>query len=143
MSLRLSRCLSVAAGRSVRKRFAQKAEFHMLDIRSSEYQVDALHTLLAVVHGQVEMGIYQVGQLYKPELKNVAMNLSAALDSLQHCSEVLHELRKEEQKLMGICIDIAKEADSREVVPGMRVNNKPVEIATDGQTGEQYLTLGE
>lgn len=89
------------------------------------------------------MGIYQVGQLYKPELKNVAMNLSAALDSLQHCSEVLHELRKEEQKLMGICIDIAKEADSREVVPGMRVNNKPVEIATDGQTGEQYLTLGE
>ena len=115
----------------------------MLDIRSFEYQVDALHTLLSPIHGQIEMAIYEPGQLYTPELKNIAMNISAALDSLQHCGEVLHELRKEEQKLTGMCISFKEEMDCSSVLTGMRVDNKPVKIATDGESGEQYLTLGE
>jgi hypothetical protein len=112
-----------------------------MDIRSLEYQMDAFYALLSPIHIQIESEIYEPGQLYIPELKNISMNISAMLDGFRHCSELLNELRKEEQKLTGMCIDIAKEMDSSEVVPGMRVDNKPVKIATDGTTGEQYLTL--
>jgi hypothetical protein len=112
-----------------------------MDIRSLEYQMDAFYALLSPIHIQIESEIYEPGQLYVPEMKNISMNISAMLDGFQHCSQLLNELRKEEQKLTGMCIDIAKEMDSSEVVPGMRVDNKPVKIATDGTTGEQYLTL--
>ena len=114
-----------------------------MDIRSLEYQMNAFYSLLNPIHMQIETAIYEPGQLYVPELKNVAMNISAMLDGFNHCSELLNELRKEEQKLTGMCIEIAKKMDSSEVVPGMRVDNKPVVIETDGETGEQYLTRGE
>ena len=114
-----------------------------MDIRSLEYQMNAFYSLLNPIHMQIETAIYEPGQLYVPELKNVAMNISAMLDGFRHCSEMLNELRKEEQKLTGMCISFKEEIDCSSVLTGMRVDNKPVVIATDGETGEQYLSLGE
>jgi hypothetical protein len=93
----------------------------MLDMRSLEYQMDALYSLMNPLHMQVERGIYDPGQLYVPALKNIAMNMSAALDSIKHCSEMFNALREEEQKLTGQCIDIV--------------------IASEGPTGESFNPL--
>lgn len=115
-----------------------------MDIRSLEYQMDAFYSLLNPIHMQIETAIYEPGQLYVPELKNVAMNISAMLDGFKHCSELLNELRKEEQKLTGICIDIAKEMDSSEEAKarGWTVNGKPV-LMSEGPDGEAFNTLAE
>jgi hypothetical protein len=62
-------------------------------------------------------------QLHKPMLKNVAMNMNSALDSIRHCSEVFEELKESEQALMGQCIEIV--------------------IASEGPTGESFNPLAE
>ena len=101
MSLRLPRCLSVAAGRLVRKRFAQKAEFHM-DMRSEEMQVDALYSLVLARHTEVQLAIY--GPQHKRDrdvLKSIAASLAATLDSLQFCSEQFCTLKEAEESMTG------------------------------------------
>jgi predicted ATPase len=83
-------------------------------MRSLEYQMDALYSLMNPLHMQVETAIMMPAQLHKPMLKNVAMNMAAALDSIRHCSEVFQELKESEQALMGQCIDIASEGPDGE-----------------------------
>ena len=136
MSLRLSRCLSVAAGRLVRKRFAQKAEFHM-DMQTMEKQMDALYSLVLVRHTEVLTGIYSPQHKQDRDvLKRIAASLAATLDSLQFCSEEFCNLKEKEENLTGQDI-----VSSQIAAKGWIVDGKPVRIATDGATGEQYLTL--
>jgi hypothetical protein len=95
----------------------------MLDMRSLEYQMDALYSLMNPLHLQVETAIMMPGQLHKHMLRNVAMNMSRALDSIKHCSEVFEELKESEKALMGQCIEIV--------------------IASEGPTGESFNPLAE
>ena len=138
MSLRLPRCLSVAAGRLVRKRFAQKAEFHM-DMRSQEMQMDGLYSLVLARHTEVQIAIYDPQHKRDVEvLKSIGSCLAATLDSLEFCSEQFGILREAEGNLTGQNITVNQIA-----AKGWIVDGKTVKIATDGATGEQYLTLGE
>lgn len=136
MFLRLSRCLSVAAVRLVRKRFAQKAEFHM-DMRTMETQIDALYSLVLIRHTEVLTGIYSPQHNRDRDvLKSIAASLAATLDSLEFCSEQFCTLKEAEGNLTGQDI-----VSSQIAAKGWIVDGKPVRIATDGETGEQYLTL--
>lgn len=136
MSLRLSRCLLVAAVRLVSKRFAQKAEFHM-DMRTMEMQMDALYSLVLVRHTEVLTGIYSPQHKRDRDvLKSIAASLAATLDSLEFCSEQFCTIKEAEGNLTGQDI-----VSSQIAAKGWIVDGKPVRIATDGENGEQYLTL--
>ena len=136
MSLRLPRCLSVAAVWLVRKRFAQKAEFHM-DMRSEEMQIDALYSLVLARHTEVQVAIYDPQHKRDVDvLKSIAASLAATLESLEWCGEQFCTLKEREENLTGQQIAVNQIA-----AKGWIVDGKPVRIATDGNTGEQYLTL--
>ena len=108
-----------------------------MDMRSMEFQMDGLYSLIQARHTEVQLAIY--GPQHKQDrdvLKNIAASLAATLDSLQFCSEQFCTLKEAEESMTGKDI-----FGSQIAAKGWIVDGKPVRIATDGITGEQYLTL--
>jgi hypothetical protein len=102
-----------------------------------EFQMDGLYSLVQARHTEVQLAIY--GPQHKRDrdvLKSIAACLAATLDSLEFCSEQFCTLKEAEEDMTGKDI-----FGSQIAAKGWIVDGKPVRIATDGTTGEQYLTL--
>ena len=100
-------------------------------------QVDALYAIALARHTEVQIAIYDPQHKRDVDvLKSIAACLAAALDSLEWCSEQFCTLKEAEGNLTGQDIAVNQIA-----AKGWIVDGKPVKIATDGATGEQYLTL--
>ena len=108
-----------------------------MDMRTMEMQMDALYSLVLVRHTEVLTGIYSPQHKRDRDvLKSIAASLAATLDSLEFCSEQFCTIKEAEGNLTGQDI-----VSSQIAAKGWIVDGKPVRIATDGENGEQYLTL--
>jgi hypothetical protein len=116
------------------QRNAQK-DTHMMDMKSMEYQMDGLYSILQARHIEVLGATYNPKhRLDLPKLKNISECMGKALDMIQHCSEEFEILKANQQNWIGRNL-AAEAAEAR----GWTVNGKP--IASDGPTGETFNPL--
>lgn len=109
-----------------------------MDMRSMEFQMDGLYSLLQARHTEV-LAVLWGNAAYakeKARLTNVAQCMAAALDSLQHCSEVFEEMRKDREELIGDCL-------VQEMLVARGWDDKAPVIVSEGPDGEPFNPLGE
>lgn len=76
-----------------------------MDMRSMEFQMDGLYSLLLARHMEVVRAIYSDKDKRNQDvLKNIASCMAAACDSLQHCSEEFAMLRETQPEMTGMPI---------------------------------------
>ena len=76
-----------------------------MDMRSMEFQMDGLYSLLLARHMEVITAIYNDKDKRNQDvLKNIASCMAAACDSLQHCSEEFAMLRETQPDMTGMPI---------------------------------------